>query len=301
MRLYKLIGLELNALQKEHGETLKNIARYNDILNNYESMARVIIDELEGYRKEYGATRKTQIMNAEAVVLEEKKAEAFPAVFLMDRFGYARGVDESVYEKNREAADAENRIVIHCMSDAKLCVFTDIGRMHILNMEDVPHGKFRDKGIPIDNLSGYDSKDEAFICVMPAGDLVGMRLMFVTLQGSAKQVEGTEFQTSRRTIAATKLDEGDRLVSVHLVHIDTPMVLHTQDGYMLKIPEDAIPVQKKTARGVRAIRLSEGDTVRDVYYLEEGAKTEIDLDGRTVYLSRLKTGTRDSRGTKQKK
>lgn len=49
----KLIGLEIEALMKEHEETLKNIARYEDILNNYDSMAEVIIEDLEHFKKEY--------------------------------------------------------------------------------------------------------------------------------------------------------------------------------------------------------------------------------------------------------
>ena len=108
MRLYKLIGLEIDALLAEHKQTLDNITRYEDILNNYQSMARVIIDELEGYKKEFGHPRKTSIENAQEIVLEEKKIEEFPVVFLMDRFGYARTIDESTYERNKEAADTEN-------------------------------------------------------------------------------------------------------------------------------------------------------------------------------------------------
>ena len=75
MRLYRLIGLEIEALQKEHEETLKNIARYEDILNNYDSMAGVIMEELDHYKKEYGRKRRTQIENAEEAVFEEKKIE----------------------------------------------------------------------------------------------------------------------------------------------------------------------------------------------------------------------------------
>ena len=71
MRLYKLIGLEIEALQKEHEETLKKIARYEDILNHYESMSSVIIEELEQFRKEFAGARRTVIMNAEEAVFEE--------------------------------------------------------------------------------------------------------------------------------------------------------------------------------------------------------------------------------------
>ena len=64
----------------------------------------------------------------------------------MDRFGYAKTVDTSVYERNREAADSENRYVVHCMNTGKLCIFTDTGRMHQVRVTDLPYGKFRDKG-----------------------------------------------------------------------------------------------------------------------------------------------------------
>ena len=112
MRLYKLIGLEIEALQKEHEETLKKIARYEDILNHYESMSSVIIEELEQFRKEFAGARRTVIMNAEEAVFEEKKIEEQEVVFLMDRFGYARTVDPSVYERNKEAADSENKYIV---------------------------------------------------------------------------------------------------------------------------------------------------------------------------------------------
>ena len=105
MRLYKLIGLEIEALMKEHEETLKNIARYEDILNNYDSMAQVIIDDLDALKKEYAVKRKTKIENAEEAVFEENKVQEQEVVLLMDRFGYAKTVDGSVYERNREAAD----------------------------------------------------------------------------------------------------------------------------------------------------------------------------------------------------
>ena len=116
MRLYKLIGLEIEALQKEHETTLKNIARYEDILNHYDSMATLIMEELDAFKKEYGRKRRTAIENAEAAVFEEKKVEEQEVIFLMDRFGYAKTVDVSVYERNKEAADSENKYVVNCLN-----------------------------------------------------------------------------------------------------------------------------------------------------------------------------------------
>ena len=72
MRLYRLIGLEIEALQAEYDQTMKNIASYEDILNNYDSMCEVIIEELDGIKKEYSTKRRTVIENAEEAVYEEK-------------------------------------------------------------------------------------------------------------------------------------------------------------------------------------------------------------------------------------
>ena len=150
MRLYKLIGLEVQALMAEHETTLKNIARYEDILNNYDSMAAVIIDELKAVKKEFGRKRITSVENAAEAVYEEKKIEEMEVVFLMDRFGYARTIDKAAYERNKETADSENKYIFSCMNTDKICVFTDSGRMHTIKVLDLPFGKFRDKGTPID-------------------------------------------------------------------------------------------------------------------------------------------------------
>ena len=138
MRLYKLIGLEIEALQKEHETTLKNIARYEDILNHYDSMATLIMEELDAFKKEYGRKRRTAIENAEAAVFEEKKVEEQEVIFLMDRFGYAKTVDVSVYERNKEAADSENKYVVNCLNTGKICLFTDTGKMHQIKSVSVP-------------------------------------------------------------------------------------------------------------------------------------------------------------------
>ena len=146
MRLQKLIGLELEALLKDHDETLKNIAKYEDILGSRAAMAKVIIKELESFKKEYAKPRKTVIDNLEEAVVEEKKIEEMDVVFLMDRFGYAKTVDVATYERNKEAANTENRYILTCKNTDKICIFTNKGQMHLLKVLDLPYGKFRDKG-----------------------------------------------------------------------------------------------------------------------------------------------------------
>ena len=301
MRLYKLIGLEIDALTAEYEDTLKKIDTYTDILNNYSSMANVIILQLEEYRDSYARERRTRICDEDEVVLEVKKAEAYPCVLLVDRFGYARTVDEAVYEKNKEAADEENRIIIHCMSDSRLCVFTDTGKVHVLKVEKVPHGKFRDKGTPIDNLCNYDSASETFLAIRDLEVVKNQKLIFVTKNGYIKMVEGTEFDVSKLTVAGTKLEENDRLLCVHEAHFQAGCVLVTKNSMVLRIQEDEIPLQKKNARGVIGIRLADGDEVSQVFFLEDGAQTEAEINGRNVSLNRLKVAARGGKGSKIRK
>lgn len=299
MRLYRLIGLEIDALMKEHQETLDRIARYEDILNNYDSMAGVILEDLVKIKKEYARPRRTAIENAETVVVEETPVEETELVFLMDRFGYVRTIDVSVYERNQEAAEAENKFVFRCMNTDKVCVFTDQGRMHTIKVLDVPYGKFRDKGTPADNLCNYSSEKEQIIYVGSMAELKTGKLVFATRAGMVKIVDGSEFDVAKRTIAATKLSgEEDRLLLVGPAEPNDYLVLKSAGGYFLRFSLDEVPEKKKTAIGVRGIRLGEGDAVEEAWLLASRIEFSIPYHDRELTLNKLKLGKRDGKGTK---
>ena len=298
MRLYKLIGLEIEALMKEHEETLKNIARYEDILNNYDSMAEVIIEDLEHFKKEYARKRRTVVENGQEAVYEEKKVEEQEVVFLMDRFGYAKTVDVATYERNKEAADAENKWIVNCINTGKLCVFTNTGKMHQIKVLDLPYGKFRDKGQPIDNVSNYDSTQEMVVYMCDELQLRYAKLLFATKQGMIKKVKGNEFQVAKRTIAATKRQEDDELISVQVITDDQHVVLQTNDGYFLRFSAQEVAEKKKAAVGVRGIKLRKNDELEQIYLFYEGTEHKISYGDRELTLNRLKVAKRDGTGTK---
>ena len=299
MRLYKLIGLEIEALMKEHAENLKNIAFYEDVLGSRASMVRVIIKELKEFKKEYAVPRKTVIENAEEVVFEEKKIEEAPVVVLMDRFGYTKTIDVSTYERNKEAADTENKYIIHCMNTDKLCLFTDTGQLHTAKVLDLPSGKFRDKGVPIDNVSNYSSSVETMVGIYSLGDLKDVVLMFATKSGMIKVVEGTEFDVAKRTTAATKLADDDKVVSVNIVKESDTMVMQSKKNMFLRISISEIPQKRKAAIGVRGIKLSDKDELVNVYVLNEAQDNTIIVNEKEVHLNRLHIGKRDSKGVKK--
>ena len=298
MRLYKLIGLEIEALTKEHEETLKKIAQYEDILNHYHSMAAVIIKELKAVKKAYGKPRKTQIENAKEAVYEEKKIEEAEVVFLMDRFGYAKTVDQSVYERNKETIHQENRHIFHCMNTDKICVFTDTGCLHTIKVLDLPYGKMRDKGVPIDNVSNFDSKKEQLVYVESLNQIKQSQMLFATASGMVKLVEGSEFEVSKRTTTATKLAEGDKVVFVQPADEMEYVVLQTKEGYFLRFMKTEVPLKKKAALGVRGITLGTKDEVEHAYLLENRTDYTADYKGKSVSLNRLKLAKRDGKGTK---
>ncbi len=305
MRLYRLIGLEIEALNKEHEETLKKIALYEDILSNRESMKKVIIKELRAFKKEYAGPRRTDIANLAEAVYVEKKIEEKDVMVLIDRFGYARTMDITLYERNKEAADHESREVFQCKNTDKICIFTNKGQLHMLKVLDLPYGKFRDKGQPIDNVSNYDSSQETCIYLAPLGAIKNRKLLFGTAFAMIKQVSGSEFDVSKRTTAATKLSEGDEVLFIKEL-ADTEqaeqetVVMQSEKGMFLRIETAQIPEKKKMAIGVRGMRLSETDRLTHIYLLgEEEEMKKADYEPADVVLNRLRIGSRDTKGVKR--
>ena len=298
MRLYKLIGLEIEALLEEHETTLKNIANYEDILNNYDSMAQVVMEDLEKTKKTYGRKRRTVIENAEEAVFEEKKIEEMEVCFLMDRFGYAKTMDKSIYERNKETVHEEYKYVFTCMNTDKVCLFTDKGQMHTVKLLDLPMAKLRDKGTPVDNVSNYSSAQERILYVAAMESVKNSVLMFVTKKGMTKQVKGEEFDVVKRTIASTKLGEDDEVIMVQQCDTMDYLVLQSKDGYFLRFLKEEIPEKKKAAVGVRAMKMADTDYLENAYLVESRMEYSVEYKGKQMILNKVKLGKRDTKGTK---
>lgn len=298
MRLYRLIGLEIEALMAENAQTLKNIATYEDILENHSSMTRVIIKDMDAIKKAYARSRRTSIENAAEIIFEEKKIEEMPVMFLMDRFGYAKTIDLATYERNKEAADGENKYVFSCMNTGRICVFTDTGRMHTIKVRDLPFGRFRDKGVPIDNFSNYNSTEEQVIGIGSMETLKNQKLIFATQDSMLKAVDGSEFETSKRTVAATKLNDGDKVLLAEPTDGSEQIVLQSKEGYFLRFPVSEVPEKKKGAVGVRGMRLGNDDCLEAAYIYQTGKEQAITYKEKQLILNKLKPGSRDTKGVK---
>ena len=352
LRLAKLIGLEVLALQKEYEDLVNKIAKYEDILHSRRSMTKVIKKDLLAIKKEYGQPRRTVIEDGKEAVFDDNKIIEQEVVFVMDKFGYAKLIDQATFDRNREAVIKENKYYFNCMNTDKVCIFTDNGNMHQIKIIKMPIKKFRDKGVPIDNLGNYSSAGESIVALFSASMIKDKKLLFTTKKGMMKLVDGSEFETTINTIAATKLGEDDSLVGVQITRItskpvedeeyempialtggsddefmpmddvqlemnfDTPsqmdsagnntelqytreiLVLQTENGVFLRFPLKEIPEKKKTAVGVRGIKLNADDCVSNVYLLDVGDNDVVEYKGKKVELRKLKTGRRDTKGVK---
>lgn len=298
MRLYKLIGLELEALINDHEETLANIFKYEDILERRDSMAQVIMNELDDIKSKFAVKRKTVIDNVEEAVFVEKAIEEMDVMFLMDRFGYCKTVDMATYERNKEACDAEYKYIVNCKNTGRICIFTNIGDMHTIKVLDIPFGKYKDKGVPIDNISNFSTDKEYIVSVESQSRLNLYRMIFVTASSMMKVVDGGEFDVTRRTIAATKLLDNDEVVCVRALTDQKQIVLKTKDGFFIRFGVEEIPEKKKTAVGVRGMKLSAKDAVEEVFFTTATGNNEAVINEKPFDLYKVKLSKRDGKGTK---
>ena len=321
MRLYKLIGLEILALQKEYDEACKKIARYEKILGSRKEMAKVIKEDLMKIKKEYAVDRRTVIEDGKEAVFIEKKVPEQEVMFIMDRFGYAKTIDMAAYERNKEAVHNEYKYIFSCMNTDKICIFTDNGMLHQIKVKDIPFStKFRDKGTPIDNLGNYDSSGERIIYLCASERIRQKRLLFVTKLGMMKLVDTSEFDVMKKTVASTKLTDGDELIGIYetdartevlskfnydgtvgeeeVVSSDQNIILQTANGVFLKFPLTDVPQKKKNAVGVRGIKLGSDDYIEDVYILTNGDELSMDYKGKMLDFGKMKWHTGILRGRK---
>jgi DNA gyrase subunit A len=169
----------------------------------------------------------------------------------------------------------------------------------MLKALDLPFGKYRDKGTPVDNLSNYDSSGENILYAAPLSEVVKGHVVFATRSGQVKLVDGVEFEVSKRTTAATKLAEGDEVMCAGIVNLGDSLVLQTEKNYFLRLNAMEIPQQKKAALGVRGIQLSDQDQVTMAAIVTPYDQQTVMVGEKEVNLNRLRVGKRGTRGTKR--
>jgi len=215
----------------------------------------------------------------------------------MDRFGYCKTIDRALYDKNAETIEEEYKYVLPIWNTDKVCVFTSEGNMHTVKVLDIPAGKIKDKGTPIDNISKFDGTKEEILCVTSYGEMEGESILFVTADSLIKKTIAEEFVTANRTVASTKLADGDKLVCVALItDPDTDVVMISDNDYALRFPLEEVSELKKVSKGEKGMKLGKGERLTGAYLVNDTASVKV--RGRDLAINRLKAGHRNAKGSK---
>ena len=300
MRLYKLIGLEIEALLKDNETTLKNIAEYENILKNHKNMDKLFIKDLEKIKKEFALKRRTHIEDAKEAVYVEEEVASEEVIFVMDKFGYCKLLDRGTFDKNAENIETENKYVFPIMNTDKVCIFSNKGILYKIKAIDLPMSKLRDRGVPVDNLTKFDSGSEEILLALSEDSMQGSYILMLTKNGYIKKVSSSEFKTNNKQVASTKLNDDDVLVGVKLLdaRIKTDICISSSAGYALKFNVSEVNEFKKSTRGEKAITLGYNEFVENLYILSE---TGIGIiNGKELNLSKVRLSHRGYKGQKIK-
>lgn len=300
MRLYKLIGLEIEALLKDNETTLKNIAEYENILKNHKNMDKLFIKDLEKIKREFALKRRTHIEDAKEAVYVEEEVASEEVIFVMDKFGYCKLLDRGTFDKNSENIETENKYVFPIMNTDKVCIFSNKGILYKIKAMDLPMSKLRDKGVPVDNLTKFDSGSEEILLALSEDSMQGSYILMLTKNGYIKKVSSSEFKTNNKQVASTKLNDDDILVGVKRIDagIKADICVSSSAGYILKFNVSEVNEFKKSTRGEKAITLGYNEFVENLYILSE---TGIgNMNGKEVNLSKVRLSHRGYKGQKIK-
>ncbi|WP_303849864.1 DNA gyrase subunit A [Seleniivibrio woodruffii] len=271
MRLQKLTGLEIEKLQEEYHNTLKDIEYYRSILGNRHVMMSVIKTELEEVKAKYGDERRTEITADVQDFEDEDLIPNTEKVVTMTHQGYIKSTLLSAFTSQKRGGkgktgagskdeDFIERIIV-TSNHTRLMFFTNTGKVHYLKVYNLPEALKEAKGRHISNLLTLEA-DEKIASVLPMPtDIENKFLFFATKEGVAKKTSLEEFSSGRSGIVAIKMREGDEIIAADLTTDEDHVIFTTRDGKNIQFSSKDVRPMGRSATGVRGITLEIRDFV----------------------------------------
>ena len=273
MRLGQLTGLERIKIENELKELCEKIAKFEDILSHESKVLAIVKDEALELKRRYADDRLTEIAAVSGEVDIEDLIPQEQCVFTLTTFGYIKRIPASVYTVQKKGGKGIKgmsrreedvaQTMFTCSSHDYIMFFTTKGRAYRLKGYEIPEGSRQSKGMNIVNLLPVeaDEKISAMIRVPDFGT-ESKYLCMVTREGIIKRTELDAYKNIRKSgIIAINLDEGDELAWVRLTDGDDDILVATRNGFAIRFNENDARAIGRTARGVRAIDLRDGDEV----------------------------------------
>ena len=281
MPLGRLTGLEREKLEEELAGLLVKIADYEDILANESRVLAIVKKEALAVKEKFGDDRRTEIETVSGEMDIEDLIPDEECMLTLTEYGYIKRQNPDVYRTQRRGGrgvsgmtrreeDVASEMFVIGTHDYVL-FFTNLGRAYRLKCYEVPEGSRTSKGVNIANLLPI-AQDEKVTSMIRVQEFDGESyLVMVTKNGIIKRTQLSAFDTARKGgVIAVNLDEGDELSWVRLTTGDDELLVATRFGMAIRFHESDVRPMGRTARGVKAITLKEGDTVVGMSVLREG-------------------------------
>ncbi len=272
MQLQRLTGLEQDKILSEYREVIAAIEDLLDILAKPERVTKIIADELQEIKREFGDKRRSEIVvNGQDLSMEDLIAPEDVVVTLshtgyvksqkLDEYGAQKRGGRGKQATTTKEDDFIEKLFIANTHDYVLC-FSDKGKVYWIKVYEVPLGSRASRGKPIVNLLKMD-EDERINAILPVREFVEDRyVFFATQQGVVKKTALSEFSRPRTSgIIAVDLDEGDHLIGVALTDGHHDVMLFSDEGKAVRFDENDVRPMGRGARGVRGMNLTKGGKV----------------------------------------
>jgi len=283
MRLGQLSGLEREKIEEELTALINKIADFKDILSNGERLLGIIKTELNAIRSKFSDERRTQIESVSGEVDIEDLIPYDDCVITMTNLGYVKRQKVDNYRTqrrggrgisgmNRRSEDFATDMFVSGTHDYVM-FFSNLGKVYRMKCYMIPEGSRTSKGMNINNLLPLSANEKITSMIrLPEDGGSGMYLVMITKKGIIKRVEANKFGSIKKGgLFAISIDEDDELVWVRLTDGNAQLLIATKNGRALRINETQIRSMGRTARGVKAIRLRNDDSVIGMSILREGS------------------------------
>ncbi len=291
MRLRALTGLERDKLKEEYTELMKLIDYLNEILSNEVLRYKIIKDELLEMKDKYGDERRTEIVYAGNEMSMEDLIPDDEVVITISHLGYVKRTLLSEYRTqnrggrgSRGVARRDEDFVEHVLMASNhnyLLFFTNQGKCYWLKVWEIPEGDKTSKGRAIQNLINISAEEKvmAYLNVKTLSDeeyIKNTNVVMCTEQGTIKKTTLEAYSRPRANgVNAINVREGDLLVEARLTNGTCEMIIASREGKAIRFNESTVRPMGRTATGVRAIRLDEGDTVIGMIAIEDPKVTNV--------------------------
>jgi len=271
MRLQRLTNLEIESLRREYADILKLISRLEGILKSEKKLLSVIRSELQEISAQFADPRRTAFEEESDTPAEvpQEVAAAEDAVLCYTNSGYLKRVSpqslkRASFPTKEESASDAPRFLFKTTTAETLYILTDAGFCYPISVDKLQEFRPRDRGQLLSGVLADIGEGESALLMftaLPAALSALPDLVFVTAQGMIKRTPTAEFAVRSRKYPALGLKKGDRLLSAAFADAQSDVLLISRLGMSIRFPWSSVPVQGRTASGVRAMALDPEDEV----------------------------------------